>query len=77
MYFTQYKGYCLISFKNKSNHKFSFLFLLLSIKITGTVLTEDHHLLNVYEMSKFIDNNNKDTSKHKTKSIGVIKELCL
>lgn len=43
----------------------------------GTVLIEDHHLLNVCEMSKFIDNKNEDTCKHKTESIGVIKELCL
>lgn len=50
---------------------------MLSIKKTGTVLTEDHHLLNVCEMSKFIDNKNEGTSKHKTESTGVIKELCL
>lgn len=51
---------------------------MLSIKKPpGTVLTEVHHLLNVCEMSKFIDSKNKDTSKNKTKSTSVIKELCL
>lgn len=46
-------------------------------KQTGTVLIEDHHLLTACEMSKFTDNKNEDTYKHKTEGTGVIKELLL
>lgn len=43
------------------------------------MLTEDHCLLDVCEMTtlKFIDNKNKDTYEHKIESTGVIEELCL